>query len=391
MTAPSVRLLAATAIAVTAIALSANNVFAAGDIAACTLTPSEGTSPDNVGTILETVAAPGADDVWAMGNRVSGPASSPWAQHWDGAAWTTAKLDLPQGPLSISAIYDAKAFSGDDVWAVGSWMGEDPFVQHWNGTSWKAVEVPELVGDERILTGIDGTGSNDIWVVGQRHDGGQEHGVVLHFDGTTWAHVAEPPGAAVLHDVAMTGAQPTVVGWTIGAGGFAQAIIATLGTGSAPAGQQGSAVWDFARLDATPNANLFMLGIASASPGGAWAVGFSNDGPNRDTVHTYHRVGDAWQEVPVPDVGGSARLVAVATDAAGTVAVGQVLVGGVNRSLVLRATDTGWEEVPGSGDNAPDTLSGVALQSGDIWAVGRGVVTGATYGVPSARIYACGG
>jgi hypothetical protein len=386
MTVRSVRLLAATALAVTAVALSATGVFAAGDLASCTLTPSEGSSPDNVGTILEAAAVPGAQDVWAMGSRVSGPASSPWAQHWDGTAWTTAKLDLPEGPLSISAIYDATAFSADDVWAVGSWMGDDPFVQHWDGAAWKAVQVPELVGNERILTGIDGTGPDDIWAVGQRHDQGQEHGVVLHFDGKRWSIVAPPPGAAVLHDVAMLGTQPAVVGWSIGPKGFAQGIIATLTTDLAAPN-----VWDVADLGGSPRENLFVLGIASASPGGAWAVGFSNDGPNRDTVHTYRRTGGTWQEVAVPDVGGSARLVAVATDAAGTVAVGQVLLNGINRSLVLRATDTGWEEVPGAGDNAPDTLSGVALQDASIWAVGRGVVTGATYGVPSARVYACGG
>jgi hypothetical protein len=386
MRTPSFRLLAATALAVAAVTMSATGVFAAGDIASCTLTPSEGTSPDNVGTILESAVAPGANDVWVMGNRVSGPASTPWAQHWDGAAWTTAKLDLPEGPLSISAIYDAKAFSSDDVWAVGSWMGEDPFVQHWDGNAWSAVQVPELVGDERILTGIDGTSPNDIWVTGQRHDQGQELGVVLHFDGSRWSTVPAPPGAAVLHQVAMLGSHPTVVGWSIGPKGFAQGIIATLRTDlpSTPA-------WDVADIGNSPRENLFMLGVAAGSPDDAWAVGFSNDSPNRDTVHTYHLVAGTWHVVPVGDLGGSARLVAVATDAAGTVAIGQLLVAGVNRALALRATDAGWEEIPGAGDNAPDTLSGVALHDGNVWAVGRGVVTGATYGVPSARIYACAG
>jgi hypothetical protein len=179
-----------------------------------------------------------------------------------------------------------------------------------------------------------------------------------------------------------------VTGWSIGPQGFAHGVIASYAKQvTSPANPQ---PWSVADIPNDPSENLFVLGIASASPGGAWAVGFSNDGPNRDTVHTYHRTGDAWQEVPVPDLGGSAKLVAVATDAQGTVAVGQVLLNGINRALALRATDTGWQEVPGSGDNAPDTLAGVALRDGNVWAVGRGVVTGATYGVPSARVYACG-
>jgi len=388
MTAPSFRVLAATALAVVAIGLSASGVFANGDLASCALHAVEGSAPENVGTILETTVAPAADDVWAMGSHVSGPASSPWAQHWNGTAWTKARLDLPPGPLSISSIYDAKAFASDDIWAVGSWQGDLPFVQHWDGKAWSAVQVPEMGGDERILTGIDGTGPDDIWVVGQRFDGGQEHGVVMHYDGSTWSVVPPPPGAAVLHDVAMLGARPVVAGWSIGSNGFAQGIIATRANQVVtPAPPQ---PWDVADLPNDPDRNLFILGIASASPGAAWAVGFSNDSPNRDTVHTYRRSGETWQEVPVPDLEGSARLVGVATDAQGTVAVGQVLVDGVNRAVALRATDTGWEEIAGAGDAAPDALSGVALYDGEVWAVGRGVVTGATYGVPSARVYTCG-
>jgi hypothetical protein len=384
------RLLVALTLALVAVAASAGGVFAAGDVASCTLAPAEGASPENLGTILETTVAPGANDVWAMGGHVSGPASTPWAQHWNGAAWTKAKLDLPTGPLSISSIYDAKAFSTDDVWAVGSWMGDDPFVQHWDGKSWSAVQVPDLTGDERILTGVDGTGPDDLWVVGQRYDGGQEHGVVLHYDGKTWSVVPPPPGVAVLHGVAMFGSQPTVVGWTIGPKGYAQGIIAT--HAAVPSSSTGiTPVWTTAPIANEPRQNLFLLGIAAGPSGDAWAVGFSNDSPNRDTPHTYRLTGGTWQEVPVPDLGGSARLVSVATDSAGTVTVGQILVQGVNRALALRATDAGWEEMPGSGDNAPDTLSGVALQGGNVWAVGRGVVTGATYGVPSARIYGCGG
>jgi hypothetical protein len=377
-------MLIAVAAAFGVVAVSAAGSLATGDVGSCTLTPSEGMSPDNVGMILEAVVAPGPDDVWAMGSHVSGPAATPTARHWDGTAWTTAKLDLPHGPVSISSIYDAKAFAPDDVWAVGSWMGEDPFVQHWDGKAWHAVQVPPLVGTERILTGVDGTGPDDIWIVGQRDDQGQQRGVVLHFDGSTWAVVSPPPGAAVLHDVAMIGTEPMVAGWSIGPKGFAQGLLATLT--SAPASTPS---WDVADLGNDARQNLFVLGVAVATPGGAWAIGFSNDSPNRDTPHTYRRTNGSWQEVPVPDVGGSARLVAVATDPTGTVAVGQVLIDGINRALALRATADGWDEIPGSGEHAPDTLAGVAVRDGDVWAVGRGVVTGATYGVPSARIYAC--
>jgi hypothetical protein len=384
MTAASVRMLIALSTALAVVGGSAAGSFAAGDVASCTLTPSEVTSPENVGSILEAAVAAGSDDVWAMGSHVSGPAATPLARHWDGTAWTTTKLDLPPGPVSISSIYDARAFSPDDIWAVGSWMGEDPFVQHWDGKVWRAVEVPTIVGTERILTGVDGTGPNDIWIVGQREDQGEQRGVVLHFDGSQWSIVPAPAGAASLHDVAMIDTKPVVAGWSIGPKGFAQGILATM-TSDLPT----TPSWQFADLGNDARENLFLFGVAASSPADAVAVGFSNDSPNADTPHAYRLADGSWQETTVPDLGGSARLVAVATDPSATVAVGQVLVGGINRALALRATDGGWEEIPGSGKNAPDTLAGVAIQDGDVWAVGRGVVTGATYGVASARIYAC--
>jgi hypothetical protein len=383
MTGHPVRMSVAAAFAVVVITLAATGVLAADGVASCTFTSVEGTSEDNVGTILETVVAQAPDDVWALGGRVSGPANTPWAEHWDGAAWTTAKLDLRPGSVSISSIYDAKAFSPDDVWAVGSWTGDLPFVQHWNGARWSAVEVPALVGTERILTGIDGSGPNDIWVVGQRRDLGQEHGVVLHFDGSSWTVVPPPPDAAVLHDVVMLGDRPIVGGWSIGPDGFAQAVVSE---------RTATGAWEPADIPGDPGQNTFIFGLAAASPTDAYAVGFSNDSPDGDTPRAFHLVDGAWQDVAVGDVGGSARLVAVASDASGTVAVGQVVLGtGVSRALAVRATDGGWEQIPGSGDNPPDTLSGVAVSGGAVWAVGRGVVTGATYGVPTARVYTCAG
>jgi hypothetical protein len=79
----------------------------------------------------------------------------------------------------------------------------------------------------------------------------------------------------------------------------------------------------------------------------------------------------------------------VAADQRGTVAVGSVSAGGSSRAIALRAAN-GWTAVSGAGSEPPDTLAGVALDGAAIWAVGRAVVVGATYGVPSARVYSCG-
>src|SRR4029078_11795880 len=80
----------------------------------------------------------------------------------------------------MTALYGVKAFAPDDVWAVGTFTGDDPLVEHWDGASSTEVRTPAIRGTERILTAIDGTGPDDLWIVGERRDGGREHGSILH-------------------------------------------------------------------------------------------------------------------------------------------------------------------------------------------------------------------
>jgi hypothetical protein len=373
-----VRLFVVFAASAALLAVAASGVFAAGDLSACTLVASEGTHPNPVGTILEAVDATGGQ-AWAVGGHVVGPVSSPLIQRWDGKAWTEQKLQLPPGSIGISSFYAVKAFSTSDVWAVGSWMGDDPLVEHWDGNRWSLVTVPSFGGTENILTGIDGTSSTDLWLVGQRQYAAEMHGVVLH-GGTQGFQIVTPPDVAVLHDVAMLDGQPLVDGWRIGSDGFAAPIVA------ARAGE----TWRDEPVPAEQGRNVFLTGLAVGIGGAAWAVGWSDDSPNGDTPVTYQRGADGWTAVAVPDQGGSARLVSVAFDQQGTVAVGSVSAGGSSRAVALRMADGGWTPVAGAGSEPPDTLAGVALDEASIWAVGRAVVVGATYGVPSARVYSCG-
>jgi hypothetical protein len=373
-----VRLFVVLAASAALLAVAASGVFAAGDLSACTLVASETTHPNPVGTILEAVDAVDGD-AWAVGGHVVGPVSSPFIQRWDGNAWAEQKLEVPPGPIGISSFYAVKAFSTSDVWAVGSWMGDDPLVEHWDGHRWSLVTVPSFGGTENILTGIDGTTSTDLWLVGQRQYAAEMHGVVLH-GGTEGFQIVTPPDVAVLHDVAMLDGQPIVEGWRMSSDGFAAPVIA------ARAGE----TWQEESVPAEQGRNVFLTGIAVGTGGAAWAVGWSDDSPNGDTPVAYQRGAGGWTVVAVPDQGGSTRLVSVAADQQGTVAVGSVSAGGSSRAIALRATDGGWTAVPGAGSEPPDTLAGVALDEASIWAVGRAVVVGATYGVPSARVYSCG-
>src|SRR5437868_2037119 len=120
----SVRMVGAVAMAVIALLVPVTRVDAASDLVSCSLRPSEGSGPDNVGAMLESVDVLAPNDVWAVGTHMAGPAGTPFAEHWDGAAWRTTTLQLPKGGLFMTALYDVKAFAPDDVWAVGTFTGD---------------------------------------------------------------------------------------------------------------------------------------------------------------------------------------------------------------------------------------------------------------------------
>src|SRR3954464_14554082 len=155
------------AVTVALLAFAASGVFASGDLSACTLVANAGITQNPVGTILEAVDATGGR-AWAVGGHVVGPVSSPFIQWWDGKAWRAQHVEVPPGPIGMSSFYAVKAFSTSDVWAVGSWMGDDPLVEHWDGHRWSLVTVPSPGGTENVLTGIAGTTSTDLWLLRQR-------------------------------------------------------------------------------------------------------------------------------------------------------------------------------------------------------------------------------
>ena len=118
------------------------------------------------GGSIVAIAGSGPSDVYA---------SAP-LEHFDGSSW--------------SAVSPAPATYGSHLWmasATDGWMVGGPGgVARLVGGTW--TDQPDLVdqGDNKpLLTGVDGSGPDDVWAVGMG-------GAAFHFDGTAWAQVAMP-------------------------------------------------------------------------------------------------------------------------------------------------------------------------------------------------------
>jgi hypothetical protein len=171
---------------------------------------------------------------------------------WNGTAWSVfpgpkfAKGDEP----SIKAMTSTSA---DDIWAIGSLLGDDEeqlffLFEHWNGTEWTA---RELISGDAFLLGASADATNDVWAVGfNGPENDNSLTLALHFDGATWKQVATP---------------------SVGSG-----------------------------------ANQ-LNGVLALAPNDVWAVGFTTSvAPPQEAPTTTlieHYDGTSWSIVPSPNVG----------------------------------------------------------------------------------------
>ncbi len=111
---------------------------------------------------LNSVWGMAHDDVWAVGTRGT-------AIHWDGSSWER----IPSGVVAdLDGVWGS---ASDDFWAVGT----GGLMLRWDGAEWATIDL----GVDADLRDIWGRDAMDVWAVGV--------GVVLHWDGLSWAVVHE--------------------------------------------------------------------------------------------------------------------------------------------------------------------------------------------------------
>jgi hypothetical protein len=151
-------------------------------------------NPANAGTILESIAAVSADDIWA-GSCVVGP-----FEHFDGTAWTAVPTPPTQPPEYC--IEGIAVVSTSDIWAVG-WQGDGGYnsvtlTMHWDGARWTTVASPSVGNGANQLNGVVAVASDNVWAVGFSTPNPTGSGtdpnrtLIEHWDGTNWTVVTSP-------------------------------------------------------------------------------------------------------------------------------------------------------------------------------------------------------
>ncbi len=138
------------------------------------------------------ISGSSASDVWALTGAGD-------VIHFDGSDWTQMDVPSPYQRLYPRGIY---AVGPNDVWAVG--YGGDGraeyigYTQHWDGSSWTTVWTPFDGLDNHFFRGVDGSATDDVWVVGYIN---YSQTIALHWDGSSWTQFSGPPSGAPFLDV----------------------------------------------------------------------------------------------------------------------------------------------------------------------------------------------
>jgi hypothetical protein len=155
------------------------------------------------------IAAAAADDIWAVGGYNPGQPPTavltrPYAEHWDGSAWSATPVPLGQVFTSqLVKLRGAAAIGPGDAWAVGhvddvASLAAFTLAYRWDGNQWNRVATPNPAppGQGDRLTAVVARSAGDAWAVGSSRY--PQQSLVLRWDGTQWLLQATPDIGALV-------------------------------------------------------------------------------------------------------------------------------------------------------------------------------------------------
>jgi hypothetical protein len=167
-------------------------------------------STDNM---LFGIAARGAGDIWAVGQRETAGGPQPLTLHWNGSKWKVVAAptqgDPPFGSSLVGVAIDSQQAWAAGVYTVGS--AYKPLVLRWNGEKWKRAQLPSFPTGT-VIEAVEAISPRNAWAVGEENG----KNLVLHWNGRSWKKVqVQNPGTLenIFHDVeALSASEMWMVG-----------------------------------------------------------------------------------------------------------------------------------------------------------------------------------
>jgi len=154
---------------------------------------------------LADVAATSATHAWAVGSASGNASGPPLIVHWNGTAWTRARL-----PATVreGLLYGVAATSRTNAWAVTGAK-----IVHWNGRRWDQVVTPHI--GSYGLSDVAATSATNAWATAG--SAGSDRALILHWNGRRWTCALTPfPSQNAIIHVSASSADNA---WAVGSDG----------------------------------------------------------------------------------------------------------------------------------------------------------------------------
>ena len=341
---------------------------------------------------LDAVAALSPSDQWSVGTWDQYPEAyipHTLAEHSSGNQWTRFPSPNLAAPLD-SSLFGIDAISAKDIWAVGGPTIVQPYhglVEHWNGTSWSIVPAAAPPG---VFYGVAAAGPRDIWAVGTVNFPGPV--LIDHFNGHTWT-AAQLPFNGWLQSV--TALAPNDV-WAAGLRWARNGAESPLTMHFD--GHSWTVVASPKVLPGRPEDQAWLVSVSGTGPHDVWAAGFYGDVATGPVPHTLieHWNGKQWTVMPSPDPGtdphGDALWGITSVSPHDAWAVGSI--GGAidayttTKPLIEHWNGTTWSQLPAPGTGQ---LRAVAAQRSGHGVTAVGLSTASSAYVAPLAEHTCPG
>ncbi len=244
----------------------------------------------NCVTPIYEADAVGPNDVWAVGEVQNSPFSDGLILHHTGGSWSI----VPNPAIQGARLWDVDGTAPTDVWTVGYNNGL-ALTMHWEGTTWSIVPSPNLRNTANFLFGVAARTATDVWASGNSYDNfGFSQTLIHHWDGTAWSIVPSPNVGTRSNYLARIAASAANDAWAVGYytdnGGMDHTL---------------TLHWNGTAWSVVPSPDLAgrstrLNNVLALTPNDAWAVGGTQD----DRTLTLHWNGTAWNIVPNANSGG---------------------------------------------------------------------------------------